>query len=81
MATRTLKVEFAPEYLDSDIPEDTQIHDVAIDAAVVGIPVILENPHVDFPGTWRLVGETPAGAFRYEKIERVADTNDSIAGP
>ena len=80
MATRTLKVEFAPEYLDSSIPEDTQVHDVSLDDSVVGVPEVLENPHTDFPGTWRLVGETPAGAYRYEKVRRVADTNDTVAG-
>jgi hypothetical protein len=80
MTARTLRVEFAPEYLDSDIPEDTQVHDVSLDASVVGIPEILENPHIDFPGVWRLVGETPSGAYRYEKIERIADTNDTVAG-
>ena len=80
MTARTLRVEFAPEYLDSDIPEDAQVHDVSLDDSVTGVPVILENPHTDFPGVWRLVGQTPSGAYRYEKIERVADTNDTVAG-
>ena len=79
MATRTLRVEFvAEDVLDERSPEP-QVHDVSVDDGVVGSPEILENPHVDFPGTWRLVGEGTDGALRYRRVGRVADTNDTVA--
>lgn len=80
MATRSLKVEFAPTDAVHGIRTEAQVHDVSVDDTVVGAPEILENPHVDFPGTWRLVGEGASGAHRYERVDRVADSNDTLAG-
>jgi hypothetical protein len=80
MHTRTLKVEFTPEYRDTGIAADVEIHDISISDRFEGVPRILENPHIDFPGVWQHVGEGPDGAHRYAKIERVADTNDTVEG-
>jgi len=80
MATRSLKVEFAPTDAVNNVRTEAQVHDVSIDDAVDGVPEIIENPHVDFPGTWRLVGEGTGGAYRYQRVERVADSNDTLAG-
>lgn len=79
MATRTLRVEFVPEDVLDETSPAPQLHDVSIDDAVAGTPEILENPHVDFPGTWRLLGDGPDGVLRYQRVARVADTNDTIA--
>jgi hypothetical protein len=80
MATRSLKVEFVPVGVLDSVSPDPQVHDVSVDASVVGAPQVLENPHVDFPGTWRLLGEGAGGAYRYERAARVAETNDTLAG-
>ena len=80
MATRSLKVEFAPTDAVNNVGTEAQVHDVSIDDAVDGVPEIIENPHVDFPGTWHLVGEGAGGAYRYQRVERVADSNDTLAG-
>ena len=80
MATRSLKVEFTSTDAVDGVRSESQVHDVSIDDAVDGVPEIIENPHVDFPGTWRLVGEGVGGAHRYQRIDRVADSNDTLAG-
>lgn len=79
MASRTLKVEFEPTDPVDGVRSEAQVHDVSLDESVVGVPEVLENPHTDFPGTWRLVGEGAAGAHRYQRVDRVADTNDTVA--
>jgi hypothetical protein len=80
MATRSLKVEFIPVGVLNSVAPDPQVHDVSVPDSVVGAPEVLENPHVDFPGTWRLIGEGADGAYRYEQAARVAETNDTLAG-
>lgn len=78
--TRSLRVEFLPVDMVDGVAPETQIHDVSLPDEVVGVPQILENPHVDFPGTWSLVGEGTDGASRYQRVDRIADTSDTVAG-
>ena len=80
MAARSLKVEFLPTDAVDGVRTEAQVHDVSLPDAAEGVPEVLENPHVDFPGTWRLVGEGAGGAHRYQRVERVADSNDTLAG-
>ncbi|WP_375387883.1 hypothetical protein [uncultured Amnibacterium sp.] len=79
MAARTLRVEFVPEDVLDERPPAPQVHDVSVDSGVPGTPEVLENPHVDFPGTWTLIGEGPDGTLRYRRAARVADTSDTAA--
>ena len=82
MATRSLKVEFLPTDFVNGIgaePADSKVHDISLPDSVVGVPEILENPHVDFPGTWQLVGDGVDGSHRYQRVDRVADTSDTVA--
>lgn len=79
MATRTLRVEFVPEDVLDERSPAPQVHDVSVDGSVTGSPEILENPHVDFPGTWRLLGDGPDGVLRYQRVARVADTSGTAA--
>jgi hypothetical protein len=78
--TRSLRVEFLPTDLVDGVAAETQVHDISLPDSVVGVPAVLENPHVDFPGIWSLVGEGVDGAARYQRVERVADTADTVAG-
>ena len=81
MAAQSLKVEFLPTDAVDGVRTEAQVHDISLPDAVDGVPEVLENPHVDFPGTWRLVGEgVGGGAHRYQRVERVADSNDTLAG-
>ena len=80
MATRSLKVEFLPTDAVNGVGARSEVHDISLPDAVVGVPAILENPHVDFPGTWSLVGEGVDGSQRYQRVDRVADTSDTVAG-
>jgi hypothetical protein len=82
MAARTLRVEFLPtDAVDGVRPESprSEIHDIALGDAVAGVPEVLENPHVDFPGTWVLIGEGVDRSYRYARADRVADTSDTVA--
>lgn len=62
MASRTIRVQFLPDAVANEVVADAEVHDVSINDDVVGAPQILENPHVDFPGMWQLVGDDRAGA-------------------
>ena len=80
MATRSLRVEFLPEdYSANEVTSAPEVHDISIPDDVVGAPQILENPHVDFFGTWTLVGEGEGGTYRYAKSAEVPGTNDTVA--
>jgi hypothetical protein len=83
MAARTLKVEFLPtDHVVGTRVESprTEVHDIALDDSVVGVPAVLENPHVDFPGTWSLVGDGVDGSSRYQRVDRIAGSADTVAG-
>ncbi|MBW4041808.1 MAG: hypothetical protein HIU86_06720 [Acidobacteria bacterium] len=76
--TRSLRVEFLPTDLVDGVAPETQVHDISLPDSVAGVPEILENPHVDFPGTWSLVGGD--GVARYQRVERIAETSETVAG-
>lgn len=57
MASRTIRVEFLSETSANEIASPPEVHDVSVADGVVGAPRILENPHVDYPGTWTLVDD------------------------
>ena len=78
MATSSLKVEFLPVGVLDSVSPKPQLHDVSVPDGAAGAPEILENPHVDFPGTWQLLGEGADGSYRYQQIARVADTSETI---
>ncbi|GAA2750442.1 hypothetical protein [Amnibacterium kyonggiense] len=78
--TRSLRVEFLPVDVLNEVPSDPQVHDVSIPDGVADVPEVLENPHVDFPGAWTLVGEGADGAYRYQRADRVASSSDTAAG-
>lgn len=83
MAARTLKVEFLPtDHVAGTRAESprTEVHDIALADSVVGVPEVLENPHVDFPGTWSLVGDGVDGSYRYQRVDRIANTSETAAG-
>lgn len=83
MATRSIKVEFVNESYDAtEVTAAPEVHDVSVPDGVVGAPQVLENPHVDFPGEWTLVGEGEGegGVYRYAKDREVASTSDTAAG-
>ena len=80
MAARSIRVEFlADDYSDS-VTSAPEIHDVSIDDSTPEVPQVLENPHVDFPGTWTLVGEGEGGTYRYSKTAQVAGQSGTLAG-
>ena len=59
MASRTIRVQFLPDTVANEVVADPEVHDVSINDDVAGAPEVLENPHVDFPGMWRLVEGGP----------------------
>ena len=81
MASRSIRVEFLPEAYDTtEVTAAPEVHDVSVPEGVDGTPQVLENPHVDFPGTWTLVGEGEGGTYRYAKAAEVANTSGTAAG-
>lgn len=81
MASRSIRVEFLPESYDAtEVTAAPEVHDVSIPEGVDGAPQVLENPHVDFFGTWTLVGEGEGGTYRYAKAREVPSTNDTAVG-
>jgi hypothetical protein len=78
--SRSLRVEFLSVDEVNGVSPGTVVHDIALPDDVDGVPRILENPHVDFPGTWSLVGDGQDGAHRYERVDRIADTSGTAAG-
>lgn len=78
--SRSLKVEFLPTDAVSGVAPEAQVHDVSLPDGIVGVPTILENPHVDFPGTWTLVGEGADGVSRYQRVARTGESSDTLAG-
>lgn len=80
MATRSIKVEFLPVDVAYEVTNTPEVHDVTVPEDVTGAPRVLENPHVDFPGEWTLVGEGEGGVYRYARSSAVANTNETSAG-
>lgn len=80
MATRTIKVEFVADDVTDNMSGTPEVHDVSIPGEVDGVPAVLENPHVDYPGIWTLVGEGEGGSYRYARGSEVANTNETSAG-
>ena len=82
MTSETFRVEFLPtdgiDGVDAEHPDD-RVHDISLPEGVTAAPEILENPHVDFPGVWELVGEGVDGSYRYQRVSRRADTSDTVA--
>ena len=64
----------------AEVVADPEVHDVSIGDDVQGVPAILENPHVDFPGTWVLQGEGEGGTYRYARTSETPATSDTAAG-
>ncbi|MGT2425522.1 hypothetical protein [Amnibacterium kyonggiense] len=77
--TRSLRVEFLPVEILNEVAPEPQVHDVAVPDGT-GAPQVLENPHVDFPGTWSLVGEGTDGSYRYQRVQRVASSSGTSRG-
>jgi hypothetical protein len=83
MTSRSLRVEFLPTDTVAGVrPEDprAEVHDVSLPDGIDGVPELLENPHVDFPGTWRLVGDGVEGAHRYQRVDRLGEDSSTRAG-
>ncbi|MFD1721213.1 hypothetical protein [Amnibacterium endophyticum] len=80
MATRSIKVEFVRDEVVGEVTGAPEVHDISVPEDVTGAPTVLENPHVDYPGEWTLVGEGEGGVYRYAKDSEVASTNDTAAG-
>lgn len=74
MASRSIPVRFRVDDFDDRTPE-THTIDIAKEGS--DAPTVLENPHVDFPGVWRLAG-TDGGVPVYELANQVADTSDTV---
>jgi hypothetical protein len=74
MASESLRVAFRTDAINDDL----EVHDIDVAPGVELPPRILENPHVDFPGRWVLVGGDPS-AYLYERDEEVADTSNTLA--
>jgi hypothetical protein len=75
MASRSLRVSFRTDA----ITDELETHDIDIAPGTEGAPQVLENPHVDYPGRWRLIGGDAEAGYLYERDEAVADTNDTVA--
>ena len=74
MTTRSLHVRFKVDSFDDGDPE---IHTIDIADGSSDAPAVLENPHVDFPGTWRRVQDED-GVAVYELAAQVAETSDTV---
>ena len=80
MATKTLKVEFLPDARSLEVTSAPEVHDISYETSGDAVPTVLENPHVDFPGTWTLVGEGEGGTYQYTRAAAVADDVNSSVG-
>ncbi len=78
MASRSIRVEFLPDGYDAtEVTAPPEVHDVSIPDDAPGTPQVLENPHVDFPGTWTLQGQGEGGTNRYSRTAEVAGSSDT----
>lgn len=75
MASESIRVAFRTDALNDDL----EVHDIDVAPGSAEAPRILENPHVDYPGRWVLVGGDALTGYIYERDEAVADTNDTLA--
>jgi hypothetical protein len=75
MASRSIRVAFRSDALQ----DDPEMHDIDVAPDTEEVPQLLENPHVDYPGRWVLVGGDPVAGYVYERDREVADTNDTVA--
>jgi hypothetical protein len=75
MASRSIRVAFRTDALNDEL----ETHDIDVAPETGDAPRILENPHVDFPGRWVLVGGDAATGWIYERDRELADTNDTVA--
>lgn len=75
MASRSIRVAFRTDTFKDEI----ETHDIDVAPGTEDAPRLLENPHVDFPGRWVLVGGDAATGYVYERDTERADTNDTVA--
>jgi hypothetical protein len=75
MASESIRVAFRTDALNDEL----EVHDIDVAPGSAEAPRILENPHVDYPGRWVLVGGDALTGYIYERDEAVADTNDTLA--
>ncbi|MDQ1531687.1 MAG: hypothetical protein QOE37_1792 [Microbacteriaceae bacterium] len=75
MASESIRVAFRTDAMNDDL----EVHDIDVAPGSAEAPRILENPHVDYPGRWVLVGGDALTGYIYERDEAVADTNDTLA--
>jgi hypothetical protein len=75
MASESIRVAFRTDAMNDDL----EVHDIDVAPGRAEAPRILENPHVDYPGRWVLVGGDALTGYIYERDEAVADTNDTLA--
>jgi hypothetical protein len=75
MASESIRVAFRTDALGDEL----EVHDIEVPPGTAEAPRILENPHVDYPGRWVLVGGDALTGYIYERDEAVADTNDTLA--
>jgi hypothetical protein len=81
MASRSIRVAFRSDETlprHADAAADLEVHDIDVAPGTEDVPQLLENPHVDFPGRWVLVGEAD-GVPVYARDRALADTNDTVA--